>query len=419
MKGVSHLRDSAADADRCCTCIARNENYMNEVTEMFSKVTEDIYYVGVNDHDIDLFEGQYDVPNGMAYNSYVVMDEKVTVFDTVDAHFKDEWLGNLAEVLGDRTPDYLIVQHMEPDHSANIAAFAEQYPEAKIVANAMTFNMMKQFFGTDFADRKVMVKDGESLSTGKHTFTFVFAPMVHWPEVMVAYEQSEKILFSADGFGKFGALDVDEDWACEARRYYFNIVGKYGMQVQALLKKAAGLDIQMICPLHGPILKENLGYYIGLYDTWSKYEPEDEGIVIAYASIHGNTGKAAKKFAEILEAKGAKKVVVTDLSRDDMAEAVEDAFRYDTLVLACATYDGGLFPCMEDFLHHLKAKNYQKRKIAFMENGSWAPTAAKNMKAIVENFKNVELVDPVVTIKSTMKEENVKTMEELADNLLA
>lgn len=383
-------------------------------------ITDAIKYIGADDKDLDLFESQYVIPNGVSYNSYVILDEKVAVMDTIDQRRTDEWLANLERELDGRNVDYIVVSHLEPDHAASLQVLAEKYPEAKLIGNAKTFNMIPQFFSIDnLADRSVTVKEGDTVSLGKHTLQFFMAPMVHWPEVMVAYEQSEKILFSADGFGKFGALDVDEDWACEARRYYFNIVGKYGMQVQALLKKAAGLDIQMICPLHGPILKENLGYYIGLYDTWSKYEPEDEGIVIAYASIHGNTGKAAKKFAEILEAKGAKKVVVTDLSREDMAEAVEDAFRYDTLVLACATYDGGLFPCMEDFLHHLKAKNYQKRKIAFMENGSWAPTAAKNMKAIVENFKNVELVDPVVTIKSTMKEENVKTMEELADNLLA
>lgn len=383
-------------------------------------ITDAIKYIGADDKDLDLFESQYVIPNGVSYNSYVILDEKVAVMDTIDQRRTDEWLANLERELDGRNVDYIVVSHLEPDHAASLQVLAEKYPEAKLIGNAKTFNMIPQFFSIDnLADRSVTVKEGDTVSLGKHTLQFFMAPMVHWPEVMVTYEQSEKILFSADGFGKFGALDVDEDWACEARRYYFNIVGKYGMQVQALLKKAAGLDIQMICPLHGPILKENLGYYIGLYDTWSKYEPEDEGIVIAYASIHGNTAKAAKKFAEILEAKGAKKVVVTDLSRDDMAEAVEDAFRYDTLVLACATYDGGLFPCMEDFLHHLKAKNYQKRKIAFMENGSWAPTAAKNMKAIVENFKNVELVDPVVTIKSTMKEENVKTMEELADNLLA
>ena len=382
------------------------------------KITEDIYYAGVNDHQVDLFEGQFAVPNGMAYNSYVIMDEKIAVMDTVDVNFGEEWLANVAEILGDRKPDYLVVQHMEPDHSANITKFVEAYPEAKVVGNAKTFNMIPQFFTFDLEGRKVVVKEGDTLSLGSHTLQFVMAPMVHWPEVMVAYETSEKILFSADGFGKFGALDADEDWACEARRYYFNICGKYGVQVQNLLKKAAGLDIEIICPLHGPILKENLGYYIGLYDTWSKYEPENEGILIVYASIHGNTAAAAKKLAEILEAKGAPKVVVADLSRDDMAEVIEDAFRYDRLVLAAATYDAGIFPCMEDFLHHLKAKNYQKRKVAFMENGSWAPMAAKIMKGIVEGFKNIEIVDPVVTIKSTMNDENIKTMEELADNLL-
>ena len=383
-------------------------------------ITDAIKYIGADDKDLDLFESQYVIPNGVSYNSYVILDEKVAVMDTIDQRRTDEWLANLERELDGRNVDYIVVSHLEPDHAASLQILAEKYPEAKLIGNAKTFNMIPQFFEIEnLEDRSVTVKEGDTVSLGKHTLQFFMAPMVHWPEVMVAYEQSEKILFSSDGFGKFGALDAEEDWACEARRYYFNIVGKYGMQVQALLKKAAGLDIQMICPLHGPILKENLGYYIGLYDTWSKYEPESEGIVVAYASIHGNTGKAAKKFVEILEEKGAKKVVVTDLSRDDMAEAVEDAFRYDTLVLACATYDGGLFPCMEDFLHHLKAKNYQKRKIAFMENGSWAPTAAKNMKAIVENFKNVEIVDPVVTIRSTMKEENVKTMEELADNLLA
>lgn len=381
-------------------------------------ITDDIRYVGVNDHNIDLFEGQYVVENGMAYNSYVIMDEQIAVMNTVDGNFTDEWLKNISDVIGDRKPSYLIVQHMEPDHSANIANFLDLYKDAKVVATAKAFVMMNQFFGTDYPERQIVVKEGDTLSLGTHTLTFVLAPMVHWPEVMVAYETSEKILFSADGFGKFGALDADEDWACEARRYYFNICGKYGVQVQNLLKKAAGLDIEIICPLHGPILKENLGYYIGLYDTWSKYEPENEGILIAYASIHGNTAAAAKKLAEILEAKGAPKVVVADLSRDDMAEVIEDAFRYDRLVLAAATYDAGIFPCMEDFLHHLKAKNYQKRKVAFMENGSWAPMAAKIMKGIVEGFKNIEMVDPVVTIKSTMNDENIKTMEELADNLL-
>lgn len=417
MKGVSHLRDSAADADRCCTCIARNENYMNEVTEMFSKVTEDIYYVGVNDHDIDLFEGQYDVPNGMAYNSYVVMDDKVTVFDTVDAHFKDEWLGNLAEVLGDRTPDYLIVQHMEPDHSANIAAFAEQYPETKIVANAMTFNMMKQFFGTDFADRKVMVKDGESLSTGKHTFTFVFAPMVHWPEVMVTYDSTDKVLFSADGFGKFGALDVEEEWACEARRYYIGIVGKYGMMVQKLLAKAATLDIQIICPLHGPILKENLGYYLDLYNTWSSYGVETEGTVIAYTSVYGHTKAAVELLAEKLKEEGCPNVVVNDLARCDMAEAVEDAFRYGKLVLATTTYNAEIFPFMRDFLAEITERGYQNRKVAFIENGTWAPTAAKIMKAAFDKCANITFADTTVTIKSAMTPANEEEIAALAKEM--
>ena len=383
------------------------------------KVTEDIIYVGVNDHEVDLFEGQYDVPNGMAYNSYVVLDEKVAVFDTVDAHFKDEWLANLEEAFAGRTPDYLIVQHMEPDHAANIANFAEKYPEAKIVGNAKTFPMMKQFFGTDFADRQVIVKEGETLSTGKHNLTFVMAPMVHWPEVMMTYDTTDKIFFSADAFGKFGALEADEDWACEARRYYFNIVGKYGAQAAALLKKAAGLDIQKICPLHGPILQENLAYYIGKYQVWSSYEAEDDGVFVAYASIHGNTAKAAKKLGEVLEAKGAKKVVVSDLSREDMAEAIEDAFRYDKIVVACATYDGGLFPVMQDFLYHLGHKNFQNKKVAFMENGSWAPVANKKMREAFEKMKNMTLCDNMVTIKSTMKEADVAQMEALADELLA
>lgn len=382
-------------------------------------ITDSIKYIGVDDKDIDLFESQYIVPNGVSYNSYVILDEKVAVMDTVDKRRTDEWLANLEEALDGRKVDYIVVSHMEPDHAASLQVLAEKYPEAKVVGNAKTFNMIPQFFTFDLSDRTVTVKEGETLSLGAHTLQFFMAPMVHWPEVMVAYEQSEKILFSADGFGKFGALDTEEDWACEARRYYFNIVGKYGAQVQALLKKAATLDIQMICPLHGPILKENLGYYIGLYDTWSKYEPEDEGILVAYASIHGNTAEAAKKLAAILEEKGAKKVAVTDLSRDDMAEAVEDAFRYDKMVVAAATYDGGIFPCMEDFLLHLKSKSYQKRTVAFMENGSWAPMAAKHMKAIVEGMKNITVVDPVVTIKSTMNDDTVKAMEELADNLLA
>ena len=380
------------------------------------KVTEDIIYVGVNDHEVDLFEGQYDVPNGMAYNSYVVLDEKVAVFDTVDAHFKDEWLANLEEAFAGRTPDYLIVQHMEPDHAANIANFAEKYPEAKIVGNAKTFPMMKQFFTIDgLDDRSVVVKEGDTLSLGSHTLQFVMAPMVHWPEVMVTYEQSEKLLFSADGFGKFGALDVEEDWACEARRYYFNIVGKYGAQVQALLKKAAALDIKMILPLHGPILKEDLGYYLGLYNTWSSYQPESKGVFVAYASIHGNTAKAAEKLGEMLKEKGAEKVVISDLSRSDMAENIEDAFRYDRIILMASSYDGGVFPVMEDFLMHLKSKNYQNRKIGLVENGSWAPTAARVMKGYVENFKNITIAEPVVTIRSTLNEASEKALGELAE----
>ena len=381
-------------------------------------VTDHIIWVGANDRRLNLFENLFPIPRGVSYNAYLIKDEKNTLMDTVDASASGQFIENVAYALNGESLDYLVVQHMEPDHCANIQRILELYPEAKVVGNAKTMQMIGQFFDVDLEDRKVVVKEGDTLSLGSHTLQFVMAPMVHWPEVMVAYETSEKILFSADGFGKFGALDADEDWACEARRYYFNICGKYGVQVQNLLKKAAGLDIEIICPLHGPILKENLGYYIGLYDTWSKYEPENEGILIAYASIHGNTAAAAKKLAEILEAKGAPKVVVADLSRDDMAEVIEDAFRYDRLVLAAATYDAGIFPCMEDFLHHLKAKNYQKRKVAFMENGSWAPMAAKIMKGIVEGFKNIEMVDPVVTIKSTMNDENIKTMEELADNLL-
>ena len=384
---------------------------------MFSKVTEDIYYVGVNDHQIDLFEGQYVVPNGMAYNSYVVMDEKIAVFDTVDAHFTDEWLANMAEVLGDRTPDYLIVQHMEPDHSANIANFAAKYPEAKIVANAMTFNMMKQFFGTDFADRKVMVKDGETLSTGKHTFTFVFAPMVHWPEVMVTYDSTDKVLFSADGFGKFGALDVEEEWACEARRYYIGIVGKYGAMVQKLLAKAAALDIPIICPLHGPVLTENLGYYLDLYNTWSSYGVESEGTVIAYTSVYGHTKAAVELLAQKLTEEGCPKVVVNDLARCDMAEAVEDAFRYGKLVLATTTYNADIFPFMRNFLAEITERGYQNRKVAFMENGTWAPTAAKVMKAAFDKSANITFADTTVTIKSAMNEANKEQIAALAKEM--
>lgn len=381
-------------------------------------ITESILYIGVDDKTIDLFESQYEVPNGISYNSYVILDEKVALMDTVDARGTEEWLVNLDKALDGRSIDYLVVSHMEPDHAGNIKTLIDRYPEMQIVGNAKTFAMISQFFGVDISDRGVLVKEGDTLCLGKHTLQFFMAPMVHWPEVMVAYEQSEKILFSADGFGKFGALDTDEAWTCEARRYYFNIVGKYGAQVQALLKKAAILDIQMICPLHGPILKEDLGYYIGKYDTWSKYEPEDEGVFIAYASIHGNTAKAAKKLAEMLEEKGAKRVAIADLAREDLAEAVEDAFRHDKLVLASSTYDGGLFPCMEDFLSHLKAKNFQKRTVALMENGSWAPMAAKKMREYLEGMKEIAICEPVVTIKSAMKEDTLKVMEELTEKLV-
>ena len=381
-------------------------------------ISEAVKYIGVDDHDIDLFESQYIVPNGVSYNSYIIIDEKIAVMDTVDKRKTQEWLANLEETLGDRTPDYLVVSHLEPDHASNIQIFLEKYPEAKIVGNAKTFGMLPQFFDIDVTDRKVEVKEGDELSLGEHTLVFVMAPMVHWPEVMVEYEKKEKILFSADGFGKFGTLDTEEDWACEARRYYFNIVGKYGAQVQNLLKKAAGLDIATICPLHGPLLKENLGYYIGKYQVWSSYEPDDKGILVAYASIHGNTAEAAKKLAKILEEQGAEKVAVTDLSRDDMAEAVEDAFRYDRMVLAAATYDAGLFPCMEDFLHHLKSKGYQKRTVGLMENGSWAPMAAKQMRAILEGMKDITICDTVVSVKSTMNEVNVDSMKQLAAELV-
>ena len=382
-------------------------------------ISDSVKYIGVDDHDIDLFESQYIVPNGVSYNSYVILDEKIAVMDTADARVTDEWFANLEEALAGKNPDYLIVSHMEPDHASNIQKFIEKYPDAKIVGNARTFAMIPQFFDVQLDDsHKVVVKEGDELSLGEHTLVFIMAPMVHWPEVMVEYEKKEKILFSADGFGKFGALDTDEDWACEARRYYFNIVGKYGAQVQALLKKAAGLDMEMICPLHGPILKENLSYYIGKYNVWSSYEPEDKGILVAYASIHGNTAKAAKEFAQMLEKAGVQKVAITDLSRDDMAEAVEDAFRYDRLVLACATYDGGLFPCMEDFINHLKAKNYQKRTVGLIENGSWAPMAAKHMRTMLEPMKDVTVLEPIVSIKSALKAENSDSMEALVKALV-
>ena len=383
---------------------------------MDKHITDSIIYIGVDDKDIDLFESQYVVPNGVSYNSYVIMDDKIAIMDTADARVTDKWFENLREALGDRTPDYLVVSHMEPDHASNIQKVAEAYPQMKIVANAKTFPMMGQFFDIDLEGRKVVVAEGDTLSLGKHELTFVMAPMVHWPEVMMEYESTDKVLFSADGFGKFGALDTDEDWACEARRYYFNIVGKYGAQVQAVLKKAAGLDIQKICPLHGPILTENLGYYIDKYNTWSSYQPEDEGILVACASIHGNTKKAAEVLVEKLKATGVK-VAFTDLTRDDMAEAIEDAFRYDRLVLCACTYDAGIFPPMEDFLHHLKSKAYQNRKVAFVENGTWAPTAARQMKAIVETFKNIECVEPVVTIKSTLNADSTNQMDALVKAL--
>ena len=380
-------------------------------------ITEQIKYIGVNDHDIDLFESQYIVPNGVSYNSYLILDEKIAVMDTADKRMEETWFANLDKELSGRTPDYLIVSHMEPDHASLIAKFLQKYPEAKIVGNAKTFPMIAQFFAIDLENNKLVVAEGDELCLGEHTMTFYMAPMVHWPEVMVTYEKKEKILFSADGFGKFGALDVEEDWACEARRYYFNIVGKYGAQVQALLKKAATLDIQMICPLHGPVLKENLGYYIEKYQTWSSYEPEDKGVFIAYASIYGHTAEAAEYLAEVLKKEGVEKVAICDLAREDMAEAVEDAFRYDRIVLAAATYDGGIFTWMDDFLYHLKSKNYQKRKVALMENGSWAPMAAKQMRSVLETMKEIEIVEPVISIKSSMSEKNKADMKELAQLL--
>ncbi|MCI8280838.1 MAG: FprA family A-type flavoprotein [Lachnospiraceae bacterium] len=381
-------------------------------------ISKQIRYIGADDKDLDLFESQYIIPNGVAYNSYLILDDKIAVMDTVDVRKTDEWLQNLEGELDGRTPDYLVISHMEPDHGASMKILAEKYPNMQLVGNAKTFPMIDQFFELDLSGRTVTVKEGDTLSLGSHTLHFVMAPMVHWPEVMVTYESTEKILFSADGFGKFGALDTEEDWACEARRYYFNIVGKYGAQVQSLLKKAAALDIQMICPLHGPILKENLDYYIGKYNTWSSYEPEDKGILLAYASIHGNTRKAALQLADLLREAGAEKVAVTDLARDDMAEAIEDAFRYDRMVLACPTYDGGLFPCMEDFLHHLKAKGYQKRTVGLMENGSWAPASGRLMKGILESMKDITLAEPVVSIKSSMKEQNAQQMEALVKALV-
>ena len=386
---------------------------------MKTAITNRIKYIGVDDTDLDLFESQYIIPNGISYNSYLIEDEKIAIIDTVDSRKSDEWLPMVESALNGRTPDYLVVQHMEPDHAGSISHLAERYPSMQIVASARAIQMLPQFFHTaDFSARTIAVKEGDTLSLGAHSLQFFMAPMVHWPEVMVTYDEQAKVLFSADGFGKFGALSADEEWACEARRYYFNICGKYGVQVQALLKKASTLDIECICPLHGPILKENLGYYIGLYDTWSRYDVETEGIFIAYASIHGGTAAAAHKLAEILRAKGAPKVSVADLSRDDMAEAVEDAFRMDRLVVAAASYDGGVFPPMHDFLHHLQIKSYQRRKVGIVENGSWAPCAARVMRSMLETMKDVEIVEPVVTIRSRMKQADIPALEALADALL-
>ena len=380
-------------------------------------ITNDIKYIGVNDHQIDLFEGQYDVPNGMAYNSYAIIDEKIAIMDSVDVNFGDEWISNIESALGGRKPDYLVVQHMEPDHSANIAKFAEVYPEAKIVSSAKAFVMMKNFFGCDFADRQVVVAEGDKLSLGRHELNFVAAPMVHWPEVIVTYDSYDKVLFSADGFGKFGALDVDEDWACEARRYYIGIVGKYGAQVQALLKKAAGLDIQIICPLHGPVLTENLGYYINLYDIWSGYKTETEGVVIAYTSVYGNTKKAVELLADKLRELGCPKVAVTDLARDDMAEAVEDAFRYGKIVLATTTYNGGIFPFMHEFINHLTERNFQNKTVGFIENGTWAPMATKVMKTMLEKSKNLIFTETNVKIMSALNDESTAQITALAQEL--
>ena len=383
----------------------------------FQELTQNIFYIGVDDKEIDLFEGQYVVPNGISYNSYLIKDEKITVMDTVDEHKCDEWLNNLEEVLNGQNPDYLVMLHMEPDHTGSLKTFLEKYPNVQIVSNQKLFNMIPQFFeGLDLEDKKIVVNEGDALTLGAHTLKFIMAPMVHWPEVMMAYEEKEKILFSADAFGKFGALDTDEDWACEARRYYINIVGKYGVQVQALLKKASALDIQKIYPLHGPMLTENLPYYIDKYDIWSSYRPEDKGVFIAYASIYGHTKAVAEKLKELLENNGIK-VAFSDLAREDMAECVEDAFRYDRLVIASPTYDGGIFPIVESFIGHLKAKNYQNRKVAFIENGSWAPMAAKKMRTEMEGLKDITFVEPVITIKSAMKQTDLKQVKDLAEAL--
>ena len=389
------------------------QNIIQEVTEVN---LQNIRYIGVNDHEVDLFEGQYRVPNGMSYNSYLIADEKTAVMDTVDIRFADQWLGNIRNELGDKAPDYLVVQHMEPDHSGSIARFMETYPTTVIVSSAQAFAMMKNYFGTDYADRRIVVGEGASLSLGKHILNFVTAPMVHWPEVIMTYESEEKVLFAADGFGKFGALDIEEDWADEARRYYIGIVGKYGAPVQAVLKKAAGLDIRAICPLHGPVLTENLGYYIGLYNTWSTYTPEEDGIVVAYTSIYGNTETAALKLAELLKAKG-KAVVTYDLARCDTAQAVADAFRFSKLVLASPTYNGDIFPYMRTFIDHLTGRNFSNRTIAFIENGSWAPTAARIMKGMLEKSKDLTFAEPVVTIRSALGEESTAQLQQLADIL--
>lgn len=384
------------------------------------KITDEIRYMGVDDTDIDLFESQYIVPDGVSYNSYLIMDDKTVIMDTVDARKTAEWEKKLLETLDGRNPDYLVVSHMEPDHAGSLARAIELFPDVTVVGNAKTFVFMTQFIGEAVEKlHKLVVKEGDELSLGKHVLTFYMAPMVHWPEVMVTYDKTDKVLFSADGFGKFGALELteDKDWACEARRYYFNIVGKYGAPVQTLLKKAATLDIEKICPLHGPVLTENLGYYIGLYDTWSKYEPEDEGVLVAYASIHGNTAKAAEKIGELLKNAGVKRVVVSDLARADMAEVIEDAFRYDRMVLCAASYDGGVFPCMQDFLNHLQAKAYQNRKVALVENGTWAPSAAKVMKGMLESMKNVTILEPVVTIRSAMKETDMDAIDALVKSV--
>lgn len=381
------------------------------------RITDDIRYIGVNDHSLDLFEGQYVVPNGMAYNSYVILDEKIAVMDTVDRNFGSEWMAHLKQELGERAPDYLVVHHMEPDHSSNIMTFMHTFPKAQVVASAKAFAMMKNFFGCDFSERRIVVKEGEQLALGRHTLSFLAAPMVHWPEVMVSYDSLDKVLFSADGFGKFGALDIEEDWACEARRYYFGIVGKYGAQVQALLKKASSLDIQRICPLHGPVLTENLPYYFGLYNTWSSYGVESPGVLIAYTSVYGHTKEAVEALASLLRAKGCPKVVVSDLAREDMAECVEDAFRYDKVVLATTTYNMDIFPFMRSFIQHLIERNWQNRTVAFIENGSWAPAAAKVMKSLLEKSKNLTFADTTVTIMSAMNEGTMAEIEALANEL--